>query len=250
MTNARAGELAAALTALRTRVDAAAAAAGRSPSDIELLPVTKFFPASDVIELHRLGCSAFGESREQEASNKAEVVTAELGGELSGVAIRWHMIGRVQRNKARALAGWAYAVHAVDKTALVGALDRAAGQALEDGRRTEPLLVYIQVSLDGDPDRGGVDIASPGAVDELCAAADSAESLRFVGLMAIPPLGADAAECFGRLARERDRVQTTYPQRLGLSAGMSGDLEAAIEHGSTCVRVGTALMGQRPLTSP
>lgn len=250
MTGAREEQLAEALAALRTRVDAAAIAAGRSASDIEMLPVTKFFPASDVIELHRLGCTEFGESREQEASNKATRVADELGGELSGNAIRWHMIGRVQRNKARALAGWAYAVHAVDKAALIDALDRAARQAIDDGRRAEPLRVYIQLSLDGDAARGGVDIGAPALVDELCAAAEAAEGLRFVGLMGIPPLGADAADCFARLSRERDRLQPTYPQRLGLSAGMSTDLEEAIQHGSTCVRVGTALMGQRPLTSP
>jgi pyridoxal phosphate enzyme (YggS family) len=246
MSTARGAELAEALAVLRARVETAAAAAGRSPREIELLPVTKFFPASDVIELHRLGCSEFGESREQEASNKI----AEINAELPGTTIRWHMIGRVQRNKARALAGWAYAVHAVDKPALIDALDRAAAQALDDGRRTEPLRVYIQVSLDGNPERGGVDIADTAAVDALCAAADAAPGLRFEGLMAIPPLGADAGAGFARLAAERARVQTAYPQRLGLSAGMSSDLEQAIQHGSTCVRVGTALMGQRPLTSP
>lgn len=250
MSTARGAELAEALAVLRARVETAAAAAGRSPEEIELLPVTKFFPASDVIELHRLGCTEFGESREQEASNKRREVVEELGAELSGPTIRWHMIGRVQRNKARALAGWAYAVHAVDKPALVDALDRAAGQALADGRRAEALRVYIQVSLDGDPERGGVDIAEPAAVEELCAAADAAPGLHFEGLMAIPPLGADAGDCFARLAAERARLQGAYPQRLGLSAGMSSDLELAIQHGSTCVRVGTALMGQRPLTSP
>lgn len=258
MNTSRASELAEALAVLRARVDAAADAAGRARSDIELLPVTKFFPAFDVIELHRLGCSAFGESREQEASNKAAEIaieldrelSGELGAELSAATIRWHMIGRVQRNKARAVAEWAHSVHAVDKISLVTALDRAAVQAMEDGRRGEPLNVYIQVSLDGDPDRGGADIGTPGVVDEICAAADAGEGLRFVGLMAIPPLGADAGACFARLARERDRLQAAYPQHLGLSAGMSSDLEVAVQHGSTCVRVGTALMGQRPLTSP
>ena len=246
MSTARRSELGAALAALRGRVNAAAAASGREASEIELLPVTKFFPASDVIELHELGCTEFGESREQEASDKR----ARVNEELPDAAIRWHMIGRVQRNKARSVAGWAYAVHAVDTPALVDALDRAAARALEDGARLEPLRVYIQVSLDGDPARGGVDIAAPAAVDALCGAADAARALSFVGLMAIPPLGAPAGDCFARLAAERDRLQAAYPQRLGLSAGMSSDLEEAIQHGSTCVRVGTALMGQRPLTSP
>ncbi len=239
-------ELADALAAVRARLAAAAEAAGRNENEIELLPVTKFFPAADVSILHHLGCDAFGESREQEASDKA----AEVSNVLGGVPIRWHMVGRIQRNKARAIAGWAYAAHSVDSARVIDALDRGATRALAEGDRTAPLRVYIQVSLDGDEERGGVDVGKPGAVDELCAAAQAAEGLEFVGLMAIPPLGADADAAFARLQSELERVQRSYPQRLELSAGMSSDLEVAVKHGSTCVRVGTALLGQRPLTSP
>jgi pyridoxal phosphate enzyme (YggS family) len=250
MTASRAAELADALAALRGRLEAAARTVGRDVGEIELLPVTKFFPATDVIELRRLGCNEFGESREKEASNKVAEVAAHFASEGSPPLIRWHMIGRVQRNKARAIAGWADTVHAVDGTALAAALDRAASAALDDGRRANPMKVYVQVSLDGDPARGGVDIGRAGLVDELCAAVAGAHGLEFVGLMGIPPLGSRPSEAFARLAAERERVQPAYQQRLGLSAGMSGDLEAAVEHGSTCVRVGTALLGQRPLTSP
>ncbi len=133
---------------------------------------------------------------------------------------------------------------------VIAALDRAAADALDHGRRTEPLRVYLQVSLDGDEARGGVDVEAAGRIDELCAAIDAAHGLVFVGLMAIPPLGADPGASFARLQEEQQRVQHRYPHRLELSAGMSGDLEAAVEHGSTCVRVGTALLGSRPLTSP
>jgi uncharacterized pyridoxal phosphate-containing UPF0001 family protein len=160
------------------------------------------------------------------------------------------MVGRIQRKKARTVAGWAYAAHSVDSDALLGALGRAAVTALEDGRRTAPLRVYLQLSLDGDPARGGVDIGRTDLVDELCALADATDGLDFVGLMAVPPLGVDADEAFARLEAELRRVQGLYQQRLGLSAGMSGDLETAVEHGSTCVRVGTAVLGNRPLTSP
>jgi PLP dependent protein len=239
-------ELAEALSAVRSRLARAAEAAGRNVDEIELLPITKFFPATDVLILRRLGCPAFGESREQEASNKA----AEVGAMLGSEPIRWHMVGRIQRNKARSIAGWAYAVHSVDSAKVIAALDRASAQALVEGRRAEPLRVYIQVSLDGDEKRGGVDVGRPDRVDALCAAAQAAEGLEFVGLMAIPPLESDPGEAFSRLAGERERVQRDYPQQLGLSAGMSGDLEIAVKHGSTCVRVGTALLGQRPLTSP
>ena len=160
------------------------------------------------------------------------------------------MVGRIQRNKARSIAGWAYAAHSVDSAKVVDALDRGATRALAEGDRTAPLRVYIQVSLDGDEERGGVDIGRTGAVDEACAAAGAAEGLEFVGLMAIPPLGSDADAAFARLQSELERVQRSYRQRLELSAGMSSDLEVAVKHGSTCVRVGTALLGQRPLTSP
>jgi pyridoxal phosphate enzyme (YggS family) len=239
-------ELADALAAVRARLAAAAKTAGRNENEIELLPITKFFPAADVSILHHLGCNAFGESREQGASNKA----AEVSNIVGGAPIRWHMVGRIQRNKARSIAGWAYAAHSVDSGRVIDALDRGATRALAEGDRTEPLRVYIQVSLDGDTERGGVDVDRPGAVDEMCAAAEAAEALQFVGLMAIPPLGADADAAFARLQSERARVQRSYRQRLGLSAGMSSDLEVAVKYGSTCVRVGTALLGQRPLTSP
>jgi pyridoxal phosphate enzyme (YggS family) len=242
----REAQLSEALSAVRARLARAAQAAKRNCDEIELLPITKFFPATDVLILRRFGCVDFGESREQEASKKI----AEVNSELLSEPIRWHMVGRIQRNKARAIAAWAYAAHSVDSAKVVAALDRGAGQALGDGVRTEPLRVYVQVSLDGDSSRGGVDVRRPDLVDELCAQVEAADGLQFVGLMGVPPLGSDPDECFARLQAQHQRVQKDYKQRLGLSAGMSSDLEAAVKHGSTCVRVGTALMGQRPLPSP
>lgn len=242
----RAAELARTLADLRARVEQAATAAGRDPADVELLPVTKFFPVSDIVELIRLGCREFGESREQEASSKVAAIAADNHTDV----IRWHMIGSIQRKKAKAVASWAHTAHSVDGGPLLEALGRAATTALDDGVRSTPLKVYLQLSLDGDPERGGVDVNQPDLVDELCGLADAAPGLDFVGLMSIPPRDADAAESFTRLASEHRRIQAFYQQRLGLSAGMSGDLEMAVRHGSTCVRVGTALMGERPLTSP
>jgi len=239
-------ELTGALAAVRTRLAGAAEAAGRDVTDIELLPVTKFFPVSDVLVLRRLGCLAFGESRDQEATQKVAEISAIRGCE----ALRWHMVGRIQRNKARSVARWAYAAHSVDSATVITALDRAAAEALSSGRRAEALRVYLQISLDGDENRGGVDVAATGRIDDLCAAVDEARGLRFVGLMAVPPRGAEPRGAFARLQEECGRVQARFQQRLELSAGMSDDLESAVEHGSTCVRVGTALMGSRPLTSP
>jgi pyridoxal phosphate enzyme (YggS family) len=242
----RQAELAERLAALRGRIERAAEAAGRNSEEIELLPITKFFPATDVLILSRLGCREFGESREQEGAAKS----AECNSAENAEPIRWHMVGRIQRNKARSLAGWAHSAHSVDSAKLITALDRAAGRALADGRRADPLRVYIQLSLDGDVTRGGADVRRRDLVDALCAQAQAPEALEFVGLMAIPPLKADPDRAFARLRAEQQRMQASYPQPLGLSAGMSSDLEAAIRHGSTCVRVGTALLGQRPLTSP
>ncbi|OBA88698.1 YggS family pyridoxal phosphate enzyme [Mycobacteriaceae bacterium 1482268.1] len=246
MEAAREVELASALTRVRERLARAAEAAGRTAEEIELLPITKFFPATDVLILAQLGCADFGESREQEAAAKS----SECHSAAPGSPIRWHMVGRIQRNKARSIAGWAHAAHSVDSARLISALDRACSRAMAEGGRSDPLRVYIQISLDGDTERGGVDIARSDLVDELCAQTHSAQGLQFVGLMGIPPLGADPDEAFARLQAEHLRVQDAYQRRLELSAGMSDDLEAAVKHGSTCVRVGTALLGQRPLTSP
>lgn len=246
----RVAELTTALAGMRARLARAAAAAGRPVEEITLLPVTKFFPASDVAILWRLGCRSFGESRPQEASAKITEFDRLVGIGAGGVRPRWHMIGHLQRNKAKVVAAWADTVHSVDSGKLAAALDDAAGRSLADGVRSGPLRVLVQISLDGDTARGGVDIADSAAVDRLCVQIAGARSLRLGGLMAIAPLGADPDAAFSALAAEHRRVLLTHPEARELSAGMSGDLEAAVRHGSTCVRVGTALLGGRPLTSP
>lgn len=245
-TATRENDLATALAALRDRLSAAAQAAGRDVADIELLPITKFFPATDVAILWRLGCRAFGESREQEASTKI----AEFG-ELTGAPqVRWHMVGQIQSNKAKAIAAWADTVHSLSTAKVAAALDRGVAHAIDEGIRTAPVRVFVQISLDGDTSRGGVDVGDPGAIDTLCDQVAEAGGLQLAGLMAIPPLGVDPDTAFAALAVEHARVLHRHPDATGLSAGMSGDLEAAVRHGSSCLRVGTALMGQRPLTSP
>ena len=247
-------ELADSLAALRSRLAAAADAAGRKLDEIQLLPITKFFPATDVAILSRLGCAAFGESRDQEAAAKADEVARLLDGPAGAGAApagpHWHMVGTIQRNKARSLAGWAHTAHSVSSTRVVAALDRAVAGALSEGRRKDPLRVYVQISLDGDVSRGGVDVSDAGAVDDICAQVDAAESLELVGLMGIPPLDWEPDRAFALLQSEHHRVRRAHPAAVGLSAGMSNDLEIAVKHGSTCVRVGTALLGQRPLPSP
>ncbi|WP_233266700.1 YggS family pyridoxal phosphate-dependent enzyme [Tomitella fengzijianii] len=246
----RAAELAGALTATRERIARACAASGRAPDSVALIAVTKYFPASDAAMLARAGATDLGESREQEAGPKAADCARLLAGDGEGDAVaapRWHMVGRLQRNKARAVARWAHAVHSVDSVRLAHALARAAASALDAGERTSPLEVYLQVSIDGDPARGGVPAAG---LDELADQVAAAESVRLAGLMAVAPRQAGPDAAFARLAGIRESFTTRHPQAAGLSAGMSSDLESAIAHGSTCVRVGTAIMGARPIVSP
>jgi PLP dependent protein len=253
----RESELTHALAAVRSRLAMAAEAVGRNVSEIELLPITKFFPATDVAILSRLGCRSVGESREQEAAAKvaelarlAEAAPRTDWGRTDWREVHWHMVGQIQRKKARSLARWAHTAHSIDRAQLVTALDRAVAAALAEGRRENPLRVYVQVSLDGDTSRGGVDIHTPGAVDEVCARVEESEGLQLIGLMGIPPLDWDPDEAFDLLQSEHRRVLESHPNAVGLSAGMSGDLEIAVKHGSTCVRVGTALLGPRRLPSP
>jgi PLP dependent protein len=234
----RTAELSSRLDGLLGRVDAAVEAAGRPAGSVRLLPVTKFFPATDVAILHALGRREFGESREQEASAKVE--------RLAYDDVEWHMIGRLQRNKARAVARWAHTVASVDSERLANALDRAAQDALAAGERIAPLRVLLQVSLDADPGRGGVAPADLLALADLVA---KAPGLHLAGLMAIPPLDAPSDVSFANLATLHTSLLAQHAEATELSAGMSGDLEIAVEHGSTCVRVGTALMGARPITS-
>jgi len=229
-------ELAAALAGLRQRIHAACAAAERSASEVRLLAVTKTFPAADVDLLVDLGLAEFGESRDQEAAAKA----AELAELRPEARIRWEMVGRLQRNKTRSVPRWADVVQSVDSPRLADALARAARE-----RRT-PLQVLVQASLDGDPGRGGCPPAELDALAERVAAADG---LVLAGVMGIAPLQGDPEPAFEALARMAERLRCDHPGALELSAGMSGDLEIAIAHGSTCLRVGTALLGGRPLAS-
>jgi pyridoxal phosphate enzyme (YggS family) len=225
----RADDLAANLAVVRRRIADACDAAGRSPDDVSLVVVTKFFPASDVRALADLGVTDVGENRHQEAADKAA--------ECADLGLRWHFIGALQSNKAAAVASYADVVESVDRPKLVGALDRGAGERTVD--------VLLQVSLDppGSDHRAGAD---PATLADLGAAVEAAGHLRLRGLMAVAPLGEDPAEAFARLADIRAGFLEAHPGATALSAGMSGDLEQAIARGATHVRVGSAVLGERP----
>jgi pyridoxal phosphate enzyme (YggS family) len=224
-------ELADSLALLHGRIEAGCVAADRDPAGITLIAVTKTFPASDVRLLAELGVTDVGENRDSDASDKyAECVDLKL---------RWHMVGQVQRNKARSVARYADVVHSVDRLRLVTALDDAAAAA---GRE---MTALVQVNLDpaADAGRGG---AQPAEVAELAAAIEAAAGLRLGGLMAVAPLGEDPDAAFSRLSVAAAELRQSYPDAGMVSAGMSGDLEAALRHGATHLRVGTALLGDRP----
>ena len=247
----RRAELTRRLAAVRARVAAACAAAGRDEAELTLIAVTKTYPAADVLALVRLGLTDFGENRDQEASPKAAEVSAALAAGGSA-PVRWHFIGQLQTNKARHVAAYADVVHSVDRVRLVHALGTAARAA---GRT---LTCLVQVSLDpagaGPPDagagtrdaqeRGGV---PPAMLAEVAAAIEAEQGLVLGGLMAVAPRFTDPAVAFAPLRPLSDVVRSVNHAATVVSAGMSGDLEAAIGNGATHLRIGTALLGDRRL---
>jgi PLP dependent protein len=225
----RRAEMVTALGAVRARIAEACAAADRDPREVTLVAVTKNFPASDVATLADLGVLDIGENKDQEARAKV----AELDAHPE---IRWHMVGRLQTNKARSVASYAHAVHTVDRVKVANALAAAARE------RPDPLDVFVQVSMDADPNRGGMPIEG---VPELAATIADCPELRLVGVMTVLPIGTDPDAGFALLAEISASLRAEHPGATAISAGMSGDLEAAVKHGSTHIRVGTALLGQR-----
>lgn len=229
----RTRELGVALDAVRARIDDAARAAGRAPDDVRLVVVSKYFPVDDVRRLIGLGVTEFGENKDQEASAKFAELSAQ---ERSGV--RLHFVGQLQSNKAGHVAAYADVVQSVDRAKIAGALARGAQ------RHDRTLEVMVQVDLDGsDPGRGG---ALPQQVADLAAHVAGLDGLRLAGLMAVAPRGADPAEAFARLAELSRELRSEHPSADAISAGMSGDLEQAVRHGATVVRIGSAVLGPRP----
>lgn len=230
----RRDELEASLATVRSRIAAACERAGRPAGDVSLVVVTKFFPASDVRLLVDLGVTDVGENRHQEAQAKAEECS-----DLRDRGLRWHFIGGLQSNKAAAVAAYADVVESLDRAKLVAPLDRGADQ------RGVQLPVLLQVSLDP-PQATQRSGAEPADVLALARRVEEAEHLALVGLMAVAPLGEEPSAAFARLAQVHHDLLAAHPGAGVLSAGMSGDLEAAIGAGATHVRVGSAVLGSRP----
>ena len=222
------------LAEIRRRIDATARSAGRDPSSIRLVAVSKTFPMEAIREAYAAGQRDFGENRVQEVLQKITSGT--------DLEIRWHLLGHLQTNKARKAAPAFAAIHSVDTVELLQKIDAAAAEA---GRTPE---VLIQVDLAGEATKFG---APPEDVPRLLEAAGACRAARVAGLMTLPPAPEspeDARPWFARLRGLRDQwLAAGVPASMlvELSMGMSADFEVAIQEGSTIVRVGTAIFGSR-----
>ena len=222
---------------LQSKIDQFARRAGRNPSDVALMAVTKTHPPDRIREAYAAGLRLFGENRVQEFSGKVSALT-----DLPGA--RWHMIGHLQTNKAAKAAELFTSVDSVDSVKLAQKLD-AAARALN-----RKLQVLIEINVGGEEAKSGVPLDSP-EQEDLLTAASRLEALEIRGLMTIPPFTEDpegARPYFRKLRALRDQIA---PRNLPaitmeiLSMGMSHDFAVAIEEGSTCIRIGTAIFGER-----
>ena len=219
------------IKAVRERIRVAAVNAGRDPGAVELLAVSKTRPVSQLLEAIGSGLESLAESRVQEAETKIPEVPD---------GVRWHLIGKLQTNKARLAASLFDVVHSIDRTALVEKLSVAASN---NGRQID---AYVQVEFSRTEQS---ERAIDSRATELCRRVDAAPGLHLAGLMTLPPFAPTAESArpyFRRLAELRDQIADETGLRLpGLSMGMTNDFEVAIEEGATIVRVGTAIFGPR-----
>ncbi|GAA2599560.1 YggS family pyridoxal phosphate-dependent enzyme [Streptomyces axinellae] len=234
---ARKAELSENLARVEERIGSACVAAGRKREDVTLVVVTKTYPAGDVRLLAELGVRHVAENRDQDAAPKAAA--------CADLPLTWHFVGQLQTNKARSVAGYADFVHSVDRVRLVSALSAAALRAERE------LGCLIQVAFDAESGsvaaRGG---SAPDGVAALAEAVADAQGLRLDGVMTVAPLEGPLAgrpgEAFERLVEISTSLRAAHPAATMVSAGMSADLEEAVRAGATHVRVGSAVLGDRP----
>jgi pyridoxal phosphate enzyme (YggS family) len=225
-------ELAQRVADVRERISRAAASVGRDPSEVRIVAVTKTHPSQVARSAVAVGLEDLGENR-----------VDELLAKCSSVEARWHLVGRLQSNKAREVIGRAALIHSVDRRSLLDVIDRHA--------RTHGLVqdILVQVNVGEDPAKGGCSLAE---LPDLVSYASEAPGVRVVGLMTVPPLPdegvdpSDAARPLFRALREaRDALRSDHVALKELSMGMSDDLEAAVQEDATMVRIGSALFGSR-----
>ena len=217
----RKAEIARNLQEVKERIIGAAKSVNRDPNEIELIVVTKTFPISDIEILRDLGETNFGENRDQEAGPKAEIISAT-----------WHFQGQIQSNKIKSICQWADVIHSIS----------SEKEILKFAQSERKHQVFLQVSLDGQVGRGG---ASPAELAQLADLVNESNNLELLGLMAVAPLGVEPMKAFADLAQINQGFAGQFPNSKFLSAGMSGDFEAAIKYGATHIRVGSSILGSR-----
>jgi pyridoxal phosphate enzyme (YggS family) len=189
---------------------------------VTLIAVTKTFPASDVQILQQLGVTDFGENRDAEGAEKSQVVSGN-----------WHFQGQIQSNKLKSITSWASVIHSLDDSRHFELIEKIA---------PHPLSIFLQVSLDGAHNRGGAGVDQ---LYQLAQKVQDSSTHTLLGLMSVPPVGMEPNQAYSQLAVIRNEFTKRFPDANSLSAGMSGDYEAAIAHGATHVRVGSSILGSR-----
>jgi pyridoxal phosphate enzyme (YggS family) len=217
----RKDEIAQNLQEVKERIQSAANSVNRDPNEVELIVVTKTFPISDIEILRDLGELNFGENRDQEAGPKAQTIPAT-----------WHFQGQIQSNKIKSICEWADVIHSIS----------SEKEILKFAQSARKHQVFLQVSLDGEVGRGG---ASPADLAQLADLVNESNNLDLLGLMAVAPLGVEPMKAFADLAQINQGFAGQFPNSKFLSAGMSGDFEAAIKNGATHIRVGSSILGSR-----
>jgi len=218
-------EIAQNLQEVKDRITRAAELADRNPAEIELIVVTKTFPITDIEILSDLGECNYGENRDQEAAPKAAALSSTL-------AAKWHFQGQIQSNKIKSISQWADVIHSIS----------TEKEILKFAQSSRSHQVFLQVSLDGELERGG---ANPSDLVDLAQLANECNNLELLGLMAVGPLGVEPEIAFANLAEIHQGFESNFPSSKYLSAGMSGDFEVAILHGATHIRVGSSILGSR-----
>jgi pyridoxal phosphate enzyme (YggS family) len=224
--SARTDEIAKGLNNVKERISEAAASAGRSLDEITLIAVTKTYPASDVVALRNLGVNNFGENRSDEGSEKSA--------EVAGI---WHFQGQVQSRKLREIVNWATFIHSIDSAEHAQKLSRICAELDKD------ISIFLQISLDGAPDRGGV---TEGEILTLAEKVSQLPNITVAGLMCVPPASYEYQRAFSDISDIQQGFTKSFPEAKLLSAGMSSDFEVAIAHGATHLRIGSQILGSRP----
>lgn len=211
---------------VRDEVAGEATRLGRAPEDVTIVVVTKFHPVELVSDLLDAGVTDFGENRHQDAAPKAAA--------LMDRDPVWHFVGQIQSNKARAIAGYASFIHALDRDSVVDAL--ATAESTVGG--------FIEVNLTDDPGRGGV--SGSDSLLRLAERIASTPTIDLRGVMAVAPQDGEPRRAFERVAMLSEILRQAHPNATNISAGMSGDWKFALEFGATHLRIGTSITGNRP----